>query len=287
MQQSGGPVVARFDDTSRLAAGALAEERDAVADARRRLRVAVVPATIVPRRLGLPINRSWVVDAKVTKPVPPPGRRRDGWAGRRRNRVHGRRWPSRCREPCQAGAAGTGKRGRIIPASRARAGQSRVRRRGSPRQLGRGGFRPGSSRPVRPARVLDEELDDREHEDQANRHDQDVQTRGLPDSPPGPHFAGGPLVVIVVAGPTGGCAGRASPVGFLTSDNHQIRPRWVRTAAGCVQPAYAGGGAVWCLLRPRARRAGGGGCTSRCTRRWRSPGRRCPARGLCCGRVRL
>ena len=43
----------------------------------------------------------------------------------------------------------------IIPASPARAGQSRVRRRGLPRQPGRGGSRRRSCRPVRPARVPD------------------------------------------------------------------------------------------------------------------------------------
>ena len=36
----------------------------------------------------------------------------------------------------------------------------------------------------------------------------------------------------------------------------------------------------------RVRRAGAGGCTSRCTRRRRSRGRRCPARVPCCGSVR-
>lgn len=40
-----------------------------------------------------PSTEAGVVDAMVTKPVPLPGRRRDGWAGHRRNRVHGRRWP--------------------------------------------------------------------------------------------------------------------------------------------------------------------------------------------------
>ena len=44
----------------------------------------------------------------------------------------------------------------IIPASRSRAGQDRrVRRRGSPRQTGRGGSRRRSCRAVRPARVPD------------------------------------------------------------------------------------------------------------------------------------
>lgn len=57
-----------------------------------------------------------------------------------------------------------------------------------------------------------------------------------------------------------------------------VRPHLARSSRVVPRVRRAG--------RARACRVGGGCCTSRCIRRWRSPGRRVRARGPCCGRVR-